>query len=125
MNDHNHRIIDILKKRIRGSFFQKDNIFCSKRKKNKKGGCTGNRSTAQPNRQTPQVRETTSANEVIELMELYIYMDFAPLLSICCKYLQDLSIEGETFTPSDVERALWSCAVGAKLSSQKSTRPQK
>ena len=62
--------------------------------------------------------------QVIELMELYVYMDFAPLLSICWKYLQDLSIEGETFTPSDVERVLWSCAVGAKLSSQKVPDPK-
>ncbi|KAB2627714.1 hypothetical protein D8674_032509 [Pyrus ussuriensis x Pyrus communis] len=37
---------------------------------------------------------------------------------------EDLSIEGETFTPSDVERALWSCAVGAKLSSQKVPDPK-
>lgn len=29
--------------------------------------------------------------------------------------MQELSSAGESFTPSDVERALWSAAVGAKL----------
>lgn len=29
---------------------------------------------------------------------------------------KELSAEGDTFTPSDVERALWSSAIGAKLS---------
>ncbi|XP_052191278.1 uncharacterized protein LOC127800608 [Diospyros lotus] len=29
---------------------------------------------------------------------------------------KELSLEGDVFTPSDVERALWSSAVGAKLS---------
>lgn len=32
-------------------------------------------------------------------------------------YLQELSSEEDTFTPSDVERALWSSVVGVKLSS--------
>ncbi|RRT32395.1 hypothetical protein BHE74_00012094 [Ensete ventricosum] len=30
-------------------------------------------------------------------------------------YLQDLSADGNIFTPADVERALWSSAVGSKL----------
>lgn len=34
---------------------------------------------------------------------------------------KELSSEDEIFTPSDVERALWSCAVGAKLSNELST----
>ncbi|ONI33345.1 hypothetical protein PRUPE_1G418200 [Prunus persica] len=33
---------------------------------------------------------------------------------------KELTAEGETFTPSDVERALWSGAVGAKLPSSQS-----
>ncbi|XP_068340887.1 uncharacterized protein [Pyrus communis] len=37
---------------------------------------------------------------------------------------KELSAEGDTFTPSDVERALWSCTVGAKLSSQKEQDPK-
>lgn len=32
---------------------------------------------------------------------------------------QELSQEGEVFTPSDVERALWSCAIGAKFLASK------
>ncbi|GAB2269570.1 hypothetical protein Dimus_004490 [Dionaea muscipula] len=34
---------------------------------------------------------------------------------------KELSSEDELFTPSDVERALWSCAVGAKFSDQSSS----
>ena len=30
-------------------------------------------------------------------------------------HMQELSSENETFTPSDVERALWSSAIGTKL----------
>lgn len=35
-------------------------------------------------------------------------------------HLQELSLEGETFTPSDVERALWSRAIGEKLKGSQS-----
>lgn len=35
-------------------------------------------------------------------------------------HLQELSLEGEIFTPSDVERALWSRAIGEKLKGSKS-----
>lgn len=35
-------------------------------------------------------------------------------------FLQELSSEGDVFTPSDVERALWSSAIGAKLQSSQS-----
>lgn len=45
------------------------------------------------------------------------YLLFADKLQ---KKAKELSAEGETFTPSDVERALWSCAVGAKLLSSQS-----
>ncbi|KAB1203946.1 hypothetical protein CJ030_MR8G001940 [Morella rubra] len=40
------------------------------------------------------------------------YLLFADKLQSKAK---ELSSEGETFTPSDVERALWSSAVGVKL----------
>ncbi|KAL6212332.1 hypothetical protein ACLB2K_017552 [Fragaria x ananassa] len=45
------------------------------------------------------------------------YLLFADKLQ---KKAKELSAEGEIFTPSDVEMALWSCAVGAKLLSSQS-----
>uniref|UniRef100_A0A0A9FI86 Uncharacterized protein n=1 Tax=Arundo donax TaxID=35708 RepID=A0A0A9FI86_ARUDO len=41
------------------------------------------------------------------------YLAFANKLQTKAK---ELSIGGESFTPSDVERALWSSAVGSKSS---------
>ncbi|XP_050365799.1 uncharacterized protein LOC126784379 [Argentina anserina] len=45
------------------------------------------------------------------------YLLFAEKLQTKAK---ELSADGETFTPSDVERALWTCAVAAKLVSSQS-----
>lgn len=40
--------------------------------------------------------------------------------------LQELSSEGQNFTPSDVERALWSIAIGEKFKgSQSELEPKK
>ena len=36
-------------------------------------------------------------------------------MSLVGNHFQELSLEGDSFTPSDVERALWSSAVGTKL----------
>ncbi|KAG2692434.1 hypothetical protein I3843_08G053500 [Carya illinoinensis] len=43
--------------------------------------------------------------------------DLAPFMSD-----EELSSEGDTFTPSDVERALWSVAVGAKINPCKTSK---
>lgn len=40
-----------------------------------------------------------------------------PLKLMIGGYLQELSSEVDAFTPSDVERSLWSSVVGVKLSS--------
>lgn len=48
-------------------------------------------------------------------------MDFAATFNyLLVECMQELTAEGESFTPSDVERALWSGAVGAKLLSSES-----
>ncbi|RVX22396.1 hypothetical protein CK203_012676 [Vitis vinifera] len=36
-------------------------------------------------------------------------------MSLVGNHFQELSVEGDSYTPSDVERALWSSAVGTKL----------
>ncbi|KAG2692435.1 hypothetical protein I3843_08G053500 [Carya illinoinensis] len=47
------------------------------------------------------------------------YLLFADKLQTKAK---ELSSEGDTFTPSDVERALWSVAVGAKINPCKTSK---
>ncbi|XP_028797247.1 uncharacterized protein LOC114752673 [Neltuma alba] len=49
------------------------------------------------------------------------YLLFASKLQAKAK---ELSTEGDPFTPSDVERALWSCAVGTSQASQLNQDPK-
>lgn len=39
---------------------------------------------------------------------------------ISCLLMQELSENGDVFTPSDVERALWSSAINSKLKASQS-----
>jgi hypothetical protein len=46
----------------------------------------------------------------------HYFMDCSCLFKYLVEdYLQELSSECDSFSPSDVERALWSSAIGAKL----------
>lgn len=49
-------------------------------------------------------------------------LEACDLLDDC---VQELSVESETFTPEDVERALWSCDEGESLLSSQSDLDRK
>lgn len=56
-----------------------------------------------------------------------VFSHFFVIFKVCYSgnHFQELSLEGDCFTPSDVERALWSSAVATKLQdSQPDPRPK-